>query len=144
MTGITSVQSGQGFSISSAQDTDLSGQCNSRADITGNPILDHASREAMIQEFFNTNAFATPIPGGVGTSARGALSGPAFVETDLAILKDIFVTEQTRFQFRGEFFNLFNQVNFNNPSSSLTAGNFGQITGAGDGRTLQFGLKFLW
>lgn len=98
----------------------------------------------MIREFFNTGAFVTPPLGGVGTSARGMISGPALVETDLAVLKDIFVTEQSRFQFRAEFFNLFNQVNFNNPSNRLTRGNFGQLISAGDGRTIQFGLKFLW
>ena len=144
LSGITTIQSGGAFSIDSGQDTLLASGCRTRADIVGSPKRDHGSRDDMIGEFFNTEAFARPPDGGVGTSSRGVLSGPAFVNTDLAILKDIRVTEKTRFQFRAEFFNLLNQVNFNNPSNRLTRGNFGRITGAAAGRTIQLGLKFLW
>ena len=48
-------------------------------------------------------------------------------------------------QFRAEFFNLFNTVNFNNPNTTVnTAATFGRITGAQDPRIMQFGLKFLF
>ena len=49
-----------------------------------------------------------------------------------------------KFQFRAEYFNLFNRVNFNNPSSSLTGAGFGQIKGAGDPRIGQLALKFVF
>ena len=51
------------------------------------------------------------------------------------------ITESIRLQFRGEFFNLFNRANFNEPNSTLTAGTYGRITSALDPRILQFGLK---
>ena len=98
----------------------------------------------MIRRFFNTDVFKTPAPGGVGASGRGILSGPAFVSTDLAALKEVRVREQYRFQLRGEFFNVLNQVNFTRVRTSLTNANFGQLDQAAAGRTVQLGLKFLW
>jgi len=44
-------------------------------------------------------------------------------------------------QFRSEFFNLFNNVNFGQPGFTI-GGGYGQITSAGSPRILQFGLKF--
>jgi hypothetical protein len=53
-------------------------------------------------------------------------------------------TERLRAQIRGEFFNLFNQVNFNNPDTSASSGTFGRITGAQPGRVIQLALKLVW
>jgi hypothetical protein len=51
-------------------------------------------------------------------------------------------------QFRAEFFNIFNQVNFDIPNTNVSGGNFGRITRTdpsfGDPRILQFGLKFVF
>lgn len=44
-------------------------------------------------------------------------------------------------QFRFEAFNLFNNVNLNNPESRRTRGNFMQITSAADPRILQFAIR---
>ena len=41
-------------------------------------------------------------------------------------------------------FNFFNNVNFNNPTTNLTSGNFGKITSARDPRIMQFGAKILF
>jgi hypothetical protein len=144
LTAITTIQSGTALSFTAGTDTALNGAGGARADIVGDPKRDHSSRHDMITEFFNKGAFATPGPGGVGTSGRGILSGPANVNTDLAVLKDVRITERINFQFRAEFFNLFNQVNFGNPTTSLSSGNFGRITGAAEGRTVQLGAKFIW
>jgi len=46
-----------------------------------------------------------------------------------------------RLQFRTDFFNFFNQVNFNNPNTTLSNGAFGKLTGSAAARMLQFGLK---
>jgi len=97
----------------------------------------------MINEFFDKAAFTTPPEGSVGTSGRDVPSGPANVNTDLAILKDVRATEAMRFQLRTELLNAFNQVNFSNPITTLTDARFGKIVGAGDGRAIQLGLKLL-
>ena len=58
------------------------------------------------------------------------MSGAAFNNADFAAMKDFSLTERCRVQFRGELFNVFNQVNFNNPDSTVTDSNFGHILGA--------------
>jgi hypothetical protein len=88
--------------------------------------------------------FRTPAAGSPGGSGRGILSGPALLNTDIALLKNVSVRESMRFQLRGELFNAFNQVNFNSPTTSLASTQFGRIASAQAGRTVQLGVKFLW
>jgi hypothetical protein len=110
-------------------------------------VIDHADRGAMVARFFNTGAFVptNDVPRGVyGNAGRSLISGPAFFNSDFSILKDITVHEEARVQFRAEFFNAFNQVNFNNPTAAVSSSAFGRIRGARPGRQIQFGLKFLW
>ena len=48
-----------------------------------------------------------------------------------------------RLELRGEFFNLFNNVNFSNPVFLATSGNFGTITSTRvPPRIVQLALKF--
>jgi hypothetical protein len=148
LSGISTVQSGAPVTPVTGQNTALDGNLCGGAvlhpDIVGNPERDHADRADMIRKFFNTDAFVLPQLGQYGTAGRGIFSGPAFVSHDLGVLKDILVTERQRFQFRAEFINLLNQVNFNNPVATLSSSTYGQITGSQPGRTIQLGLKFLW
>jgi len=60
------------------------------------------------------------------------------------IAKQIPIGETRRFQFRSEYFNLFNRVNLGDPNLDVNNVNFGRIFNAGDPRILQFGLKFLF
>jgi hypothetical protein len=143
--GVTTLQSGGPLTFTSGQNTQLNGTgVSSRANIVGDPQRSHSSRSDMITKFFNTEVFRTPPAGSPGDTGRGILSGPALLNTDIALLKDFTVHESYRFQLRGEFFNAFNQVNFNNPTTSLASTQFGRITSAQAGRTVQLGLKFLW
>jgi len=47
-------------------------------------------------------------------------------------------------QFRAEFFNMFNNVNFSNPGSTLGNPSLGKITSSADPRILQLALKLLF
>jgi hypothetical protein len=108
---------------------------------------DHASRADMVNRFFNTAAFvpANQVPRGVyGNIGRNIINGPAFSNTDFTLMKDIPIREPARLQVRGEFFNVFNQVNFNAPNTLVSSGGFGRITGAQSGRVIQLALKVLW
>jgi hypothetical protein len=147
LSGISNVQSGLPVTVTNGQNRAFDGTgCAGThlANIVGTPTRSHSSRNDMINNFFNTGAFRLPDIGTYGNSPRGAFSGPANLVTDVAILKDVNVTEATRIQLRGEFFNVFNQVNFANPIASMANPRFGQITGAAAGRTVQLGFKFLW
>jgi hypothetical protein len=112
--------------------------------------IGHPSRQAEVNEFFNTTAFVNPNVeplGTYGNSSKGVVYGPAYADTDASLLKDFALPESFRLQFRAEAFNTFNQVNFANPNSYANAGTaFGQIqsTVAGTGRQLQVALKLLW
>jgi hypothetical protein len=72
------------------------------------------------------------------------ISGPAYSNTDLSALKDFVIHERWRLQFRSEFFNAFNQVNFGNPTTRVNSSTFGQIRSASPGRVIQFALKMIW
>jgi hypothetical protein len=50
--------------------------------------------------------------------------------------------EKAKLEFKAEFFNIFNTVQFRDPSTSITGGTFGQISTTYDPRIIQFGLKF--
>ena len=48
------------------------------------------------------------------------------------------------FEFRAEFFNLFNHAQFSNPVGNVNDGQFGQVTSARDPRIGQLSGKFIW
>ena len=108
---------------------------------------DHDSRGDMVAQYFNTAAFVpvANVPRGIyGNTRRGMLYGPALANTDLAILRDFALPGATRLQVRGEVFNALNQVNFNNPNTTVSSTTFGRITSALPGRVIQLAAKFIW
>jgi len=110
---------------------------------------DHENQADMINAFFNTGAFVpvNQLPRGIyGNVPKSAISGPAQAKSDIAVARYFTLPgrEGVRLQFRGELFNAFNQVNFNAPSTSVSAANFGRITGADTPRIGQVALKLLW
>jgi hypothetical protein len=148
LTGVTTLQSGSAVTAYSGQNRAFDGNIcagdEMHPDQVGAIEREHSSRDDMIANYFNRDAFALPGIGTYGTAGRGIFSGPALANTDLAILKDFSLTEVLRLQLRGEFFNLFNNANFNNPVADMTSAQYGRITGARAGRTVQVGAKFIW
>jgi hypothetical protein len=153
VTGITTIQSGLPLTFVQGSDVALDGTGGSQhaqlaPGITAsNIVMSHADRNAFVTQFFNVNAFIQPrlLPRGMyGSAGRGLISGPATSITDMAALKDFVLRESWRLQFRAEFFNSLNQVNFSNPNQTVSSSSFGRITGAASGRVIQFALKMLW
>jgi len=153
LTAIHSIQSGTPLTFAMGQDVALDGTFGTQhaqlqPGITASKIaLDHPNRNAFVNTFFNTAAFVQPNlvpPGTYGNAGRGLISGPALNNTDFSVLKDFLIREPWKLQFRAEMFNVFNQVNFNNPDQTVTDGTFGVITSANDGRIIQFALKLLF
>ncbi|MCH8268249.1 MAG: TonB-dependent receptor [Acidobacteria bacterium] len=91
-------------------------------------------------------------PGFFGNTGRNTLTSPGLATFDLSLFKNINVTENTRFQFRAEFFNIFNRANFGVPiidEMFLEDGTPNEQAGeiretATDSRQIQFGLKFIF
>jgi len=71
------------------------------------------------RSLLNPAAFAIPAPGTFGNLRRNALRGPSFKQFDMVLNKRFRLGETTNIEFRSEFFNIFNQTNFANPSSTL-------------------------
>ena len=72
------------------------------------------------RNFINPAAFSIPTPGTFGDFPRNELSGPTFRQFDMILAKRFRFTETMNFEFRTEFFNIFNQTNFANPSTTLS------------------------
>jgi Carboxypeptidase regulatory-like domain/TonB-dependent Receptor Plug Domain len=107
----------------------------------------HDNTADMIATYFNTAAFVplNSVPRGIyGNASRGLIYGPGDLNTDFAVLRYVNLGPDLRVQLRGEFFNVFNQVNFNNPNTTLSSTTFGRITGAGPGRVGQLAVKLIW
>jgi hypothetical protein len=106
-----------------------------------------SSQADEVAQYFNVGAFLKPgaVPAGTyGNSPRNFIIGPGLINTDFSAIKDFKIRERARLQFRSEFFNVFNNVNFSAPVSTASSSTFGRITGAGGARIIQFALKLLW
>lgn len=146
LNGIVTWQSGFPFSVTSGTDRSLTGIGRDRADYVGGDILLASDRShgEMIKQYFNTDAFVTNATGTFGTSGKNILRGPRYFNTDVGVTKRTSITETIRVEFRGELFNIFNNVNFTSPNSNRSSPQFGQITSALDPRIIQFGLKLVF
>ena len=143
---IIKLRSGLPFTITNGNvDANLDGNTNDRAQLIGNPHIDHPTP----QQWFNTAAFVqNKVVTGVatdGNSPRNLLDGPGYRVVDLAISRDFNLSERFRLRFRGEATNVFNMVNLGQPGAAVPSGatstTFGVITSANSMRKMQFGLR---
>lgn len=97
------------------------------------------TNKRTVNGWFNTAAFANPGLQQWGNSGRNILQGPGTKTADFSVFKNTRLAEsKVTLQLRGEFFNLFNTPQFNNPVATVgTANGFGTITSAGSPATLQ-------
>jgi hypothetical protein len=150
VTAITSWQSGFPFTIYAGVDNSFSGidWGSTLADFTGSKIgqanFGSRSHGQMVQQYFNTSLFAVNAAGTFGNSPVNALPAPRLFDTDFAAIKNFKIRENTSVQFRAEFFNIFNNVNFGLPGNLMGTGSFGTLTEAYDPRILQFALKLIF
>ncbi|MFP5228924.1 MAG: carboxypeptidase regulatory-like domain-containing protein [Acidobacteriota bacterium] len=102
--------------------------------------------------WFNIGLFSPEPLGQIGNSSRRFFFGPGTDNWDMSLLKDFRIGESKSFEFRAEFFNVFNHAQFQGAFSTdgnLTdlqngPGNFGFVNGAADPRIGQMALKFLF
>jgi hypothetical protein len=109
----------------------------------------------------NGTATASATGTDFGNVGRNVLRGPKQTNVDFSIIKRFPISESKNIEFRAEFFNLFNHVNFANPISNFNAfsssggsidsntgriinpGDFGRIISTSNNpRLIQFALKF--
>jgi hypothetical protein len=162
---ITSLSSGPPFTVYSGIQQTGAG---AGADGTDRPDLvsmpDFSTSRAMREDYFgrgsnNSSFFYIPInvPGGTGpnfgrfgTLGRDTFRGPGFHQFDVSLIKNTPLGhrgngEMGILQFRAEFFNIFNIVNFGLPSNIVRGSGFGIISHtAGSSRQIQFSLKLVY
>jgi hypothetical protein len=90
-------------------------------------------QRGLNQAFFNTSAFTTPAAGSFGNQGRNFLRGPGFRNYNFSLFKTFAFMEHYKVEIRGEAFNLTNSPHFTNPQTQLNSGEFGTITGLGNG-----------
>ena len=139
---IIKIRSGLPFTVTNGADSNLDGVGTDRAQLIGDPHIDNPTA-AM---WFNAAAFArNPVVTGVakdGNSARNLLYGPSYHGFDLAISRDIRLSERYKISLRAEGTNVLNTVNLGQPGSTAGTTTLGVITSAGAMRKLQFGARF--
>lgn len=153
LSGIVTLQSGTPFSIYG----DNSAFEATTADLAPGRTVASAIKSGDVKDrlnaYFDTSAFTPPVPPPLpppvpptfdyGQLGRNIIRGPKQVNTDLSIMKLIPVTESQHLEFRAEFFNLFNNVNWANPINVVSSANFGSIATTTTGpRVVQFALKY--
>jgi hypothetical protein len=146
--GVTTVQSGTPVNVTITPDRANIGTGLQRPDLVGpvpemNCSTNPTTREPI--NCFDSNAFALPAQFTFGNASRNILRGPKFVSTDLSLSKTVGLGGPTKLQLRAEVFNMFNNVNFSNPSGAWGTANFGRITGTViPMRQIQLGARLLF
>jgi len=157
--GVITLTSGSPFTVySGIQQTGAGSSGGDRPDQIGQPDL--STSRNIREDYFglganNASYFFIPInvPGGTGpnqgrfgTLGRDTFRGPAFHNFDVSLMKETALHgEAAKLQFRAEFFNIFNIVNFGLPANILTGPGFGMINHtAGPSRQIQLSLKLLF
>jgi hypothetical protein len=154
VSGVTTIQSGSPVNVTLSTDRaniGITGQ--QRPDLVGavpelNCVADpDPTKYHQLMNCFDAAAFALPAQFTFGNASRNILRGPHFINTDLSFMKTVPIGNGMRFQFRMEFYNIFNNVNYGNPGSTFgvpLATSFGRITSAGSMRQVQLGGKVLF
>jgi hypothetical protein len=149
LSDIATWQTGFPYTFFSDTDNSFSAIGSDRADLTipnirGAKLSTGRSHPQLVNEWFNTSAFTTNAIGTFGNSGKNVLRGPRYFDTDLAVIKNTDLEKGVSLQFRAEFYNALNNVNFGMPDAGLTDSSFGQLTYAQSPRILQFSLKVLF
>jgi hypothetical protein len=108
--------------------------------------LNHNPRHGA---YFNASQFSENALGTPGTAKRRFFYGPGLDNYDIAVLKNVRLTESKSIQFRVEGFNAFNHAQFFGPQSvdgniANLGTTFGQVVSANPPRLIQLGAKFFF
>jgi hypothetical protein len=151
---ISTLASGTPFTVySGVQQTGVGSNGVDRPDLLTTPVF--STSRKIREDYFglsanNASFFSIPV-GQFGTLGRDTFRGPSFHNFDFALIKDTTLAARSSgseiavLQFRAEFFNLFNIVNFGLPSNIVKGTGFGEISRtAGTSRQIQFSMKLIF
>jgi hypothetical protein len=141
---IVSIRTGWPMAITAGDNSGTFGRgarpdCNSLPSITNTPI------PGVGRQWFTNNGNFTQPASGFGDCAPqlGGLRTPRYTDVDASVHKDFPITERFRLQFRADFINAFNHVQYNAPNNGLGS-TIGQITSAQPPRNIQLAFKLYY
>jgi hypothetical protein len=142
---IVSFRTGWPLPVQGAQDNSGTFGRGPRANCNGVPSITNTAIGVGRQWFTNSGQFTQPAKGTFGNCSPQLddLRSPHYTDVDLSVHKDFPIRERFRLQFRTDFINAFNHVQYNAPNMSLGA-TMGQITGAQPPRNIQLALKLYY
>ncbi|OFW00064.1 MAG: hypothetical protein A3F68_05095 [Acidobacteria bacterium RIFCSPLOWO2_12_FULL_54_10] len=161
LSGIVSARTGLPVTPTVSRNRSCSGGCVSPANLDRPDWAGGRSFQDIIQggseQYFDPRAFVLQPRGFLGSAGRGIITGPGSATLDLSASKDTalgFLGESGALQFRAEFFNLLNRVNFGLPGRTIFSGvrdgeaplsTAGRIqTTNGTSRQIQFALRLVF
>ena len=152
ISGITTRQSGQPFSILTGVDSNGNGAAGDRPNFNpaGQIILDPVTHNFRT---FTTSGTPFFVPSGSnglplnfslgnGTLGRNTYRAPGFYDTDFSFSKHIKFNEVREFIVRADLLNAFNQDNYGIPVNSLNSADFGRNLNNFGNRSITLGAKF--
>jgi hypothetical protein len=143
--GVTTLQSG--FPLHFGTNVNLTNSYGggSRPNVTvGCNETTSGSATARLTDWFNTACFTQPAPFTFGSESRTDpnLRAQGIDNFDFSAFKNFPIGEKVHFQFRAEFFNIFNRVQFGFPGQTQGQSSFGVITTQSNlPRLIQFALR---
>ncbi|MGC2504943.1 MAG: TonB-dependent receptor, partial [Silvibacterium sp.] len=114
-------------------------------DYDGGPLRLNKNPRTNGNHYFDATAFSMNALGEPGTSKRRFFYGPGADNYDMAVAKNLPLTESKALLFRVEAFNVFNHAQFDGPASvdgDIGSSTFGNVVSAAAPRILQGALKF--
>jgi hypothetical protein len=102
------------------------------------------SAQSRLTGWFNAACFSQPPQFGFGNESRTDpnLRSSGINNWDVSLFKSTPIAERIALQFRAEFFNLFNRVQFGSPGTALGTAQFGLVTSQlNQPRLIQFALR---
>ncbi|MBL8229587.1 MAG: TonB-dependent receptor [Bryobacterales bacterium] len=141
--GLMTLQSGEPFSVNTqVNNTFVNSAGAQRADVLRDPNLPNSER--TLNRWFDTSAFVQPAQFTFGNQGVNMLRADGLINLDMSILRNFPIGETKKVQIRGEFFNITNHPNFGGPGATLNGPGYGIIAGAGPGRRIQLGARFVF
>lgn len=100
--------------------------------------------ERTIAQWYQLTCFSAATGFTFGNSARQVIVGPGLTDLDALLDRSFAFTESKSLEFRAEFFNAANTVNFSSPDMTVTDRQAGTITSSGPARIIQLALRLLF
>jgi hypothetical protein len=139
VSSITRLRTGSPFSV--AFTSSRAGWASGRADRIGDGKVDNPTRE----QWFDATDFIVPSPFTYGNGGRNILFAPGRIDIDVALFKNLRITEKFALQLRGEAFNAPNHSNLAAPGANISVPTqVGRVLSVIGGRQLQVGAKLLF